>query len=205
MGEQESTQNQTDRPQDVPAAKDKDTATADHLSTTTGNPYLAAPDAYVQLYAIVAGLWDSECDRYWARNNIFLILQGALLAGFTSASSDVFLRLSMASLGLVLCVIWFGISVQGAHYVARWRPALEELEEHLPAKPLHLVKSDSVVFRKEKNSLLEFFAMPIKALRRGGSTRFMHYAILIIALSWIVLAALSSIFLLPSEPEVIYV
>jgi len=157
-------------------------------------------DNCVEMYGIVAGLWDSECDRYWARNNIFLILQGALLAGFTAASTDEFLRLAMALLGVLLCFIWFGISVQGAYYVARWRPALEAIEAKMPIQPLSLVKSDADHFRRRSKGIKSLLSAPLLALRRGGSTTFMHYAILIIGISWIALTVLSIIFVLPEGP-----
>ncbi|WHP67313.1 hypothetical protein [Phaeobacter inhibens] len=159
-------------------------------------------ETYTEIYATVASLWDSECDRYWARNNIFLILQGALLAGFTSSSTEDFLRLSMACLGVLLCFIWFGISVQGAHYVARWRPALEEIERNLPVKPLHLVKSDPEQFKKKGGGITSFLSSPILAIRRGGSTSFMHFAILIIGVSWVILAFISAKSPPPERPVI---
>ncbi len=101
------------------------------------------------IYTAVLSLWNSECDRFWTRSNIFLIVNGALLTAFAAFSSDIFARGTLATVGLYTSIIWLLLNKKSAHYVSRWRPVLEALELRLPAAPLRAVPPDSMASKED--------------------------------------------------------
>ena len=78
-------------------------------------------------------LLERESDRFWMRNNVFLLVQGAMIAFYSKAPPDALFNLLVSIEGLFLAALWIGVLTQGANYVRRWDDVVRELEARLEA------------------------------------------------------------------------
>lgn len=96
-----------------------------------------SPPSFDQ-YKLAMDLLEKESDRFWARNNVFLLTQAALVSFYASmANSGVFFfKLLLASQALFLAMIWMGVLLRGASYVERWDHVVRVLERQM-GRSLH--------------------------------------------------------------------
>ena len=83
-------------------------------------------------YKLALDLIEKESERFWTRNNVFLIIQGALIAFYNSVfSTGNFYGLIVAAQGFFLAVIWIGVLIKGKNYVDRWDITARDIEKRL--------------------------------------------------------------------------
>lgn len=100
-------------------------------------------------------IWDNEADRFWTRNNIFLVVNGALLIAVTSFSKEPFIAAAISVFGMIFVVLWTRVNRIGKFYVDRWRMLLEELEkpwEHLLVSKISQLAKQHRVASKHRSS-----------------------------------------------------
>lgn len=86
-------------------------------------------------YALANELMEQECDRYWNRSNIMLLIQGALIAldGAVYGKSQI-ISIAVAMQGILFSIFWFGIVHKGSLYVGRWDKVIKDLETDLKSE-----------------------------------------------------------------------
>lgn len=112
---------------------------------------------YVEKWKTAMEMWDKEADRFWARNNIFLLLAGALTVLLTAASLSSAIRSLVSVLGVLFTYIWMRVNQRGKFYLDRWKPIIEDLEE----------KTGIPVLRRLSHT------------RKRASTKYMEYGTII--------------------------
>ena len=76
-------------------------------------------------------LWNSESDRFWVRSNIYLIVNGGLLAVITGLSKIPLFSLIISFFGVIFAVVWHQTNKISKHYVARWKILIGECEQEM--------------------------------------------------------------------------
>jgi hypothetical protein len=92
----------------------------------------------MEQYKIACDLQDRESARFWERNNVFLLIQGGMLAFFATRDQAPWLEILLASEGIALCVLWLGVLVKGRDYVYRWSRVVVEMETSERGLPFQL-------------------------------------------------------------------
>lgn len=105
-------------------------------------------------YTKAIELLENESDRFWARNNAFLLVQGAMIAFYSKATMGSLFSLLLSIEGLFLALIWIGVLVKGAKYVGRWDKVVREIENKL------ISKSDEFVGLKKLNDKAKSLESP---------------------------------------------
>jgi hypothetical protein len=171
-----------------------------------GAPPVPAPtpptfddEAAAIVHQTFVSVWDREADRFWVRNNLLLLVNGALLSVAATTDAPRGLQLILCGFGFYFSVHWLLINGKGAYYVGRWRPAIETYERFLSARPtfsglpLSSVRPDSEVFQsgtslRQRWQLLRGTHAPV---RETGAL--MQAIILGFVLAWVCLAAFFSL------------
>ncbi|MCP4303509.1 MAG: hypothetical protein GY788_01220 [bacterium] len=110
-------------------------------------------EAVAIVYASLLQMWDSEADRFWTRNNLLLLINGALLGLFGTFEAPRLITVLACAFGIYFSWLWMFLNKKGEYYVARWRPTIVEYEAFLASElgtpPLALtsVGADAEVFR----------------------------------------------------------
>lgn len=107
-------------------------------------------------YATLVSVWDKECDRFWARNNLLLLLNAALLGLIGGATSSVLVRATVCAFGVYFSCYWLLLNSKGRYYTYRWRPIIEAYEAELKGTatfrrlplPFSSVVPDHLAYRK---------------------------------------------------------
>ena len=105
-------------------------------------------------------LLENESDRFWARNNVFLLVQGAMIAFYAKANLGNLFSLLVSIEGFFLALIWIGVLVKGAQYVARWDNVVREIEIKLEAESNEFVglkKLNDMSKSNERPLFVKFF------------------------------------------------
>jgi hypothetical protein len=83
-------------------------------------------------YRLATELLEKESDRYWNRNNIMLLIQGALLALFGGVfGKGAIIEVAVSTMGLIFSILWYGIVYKGSLYVGRWDRVVMDIETRL--------------------------------------------------------------------------
>lgn len=82
-------------------------------------------------YKIAVNMHKEEANRYWTRNNVFLILNGALLAIFSKDIGEkAFIIIVVSFIGITISLAWFGILNKGKSQIERWRKVIDSIENN---------------------------------------------------------------------------
>lgn len=129
-----------------------------------------------QMWSSVSALWDKEADRFWSRNNIFLMVNGGIilftLSSISGKTTHLFALISTL-LGVCLAYIWLRVNKVGKYYLDRWKPILKKIERDCIFKPIEAIDEAS-----------ERDVIPQKCY---SSTEYMEFFIIILGVFWIVL------------------
>ncbi len=122
-----------------------------------GEESVGTPSATDQhIWSVLMTAWNSEADRYWARNGVFLAVSGGLLVFMTAANTKPIYSCVVALFGFFLTFIWSRVNTIGKYYLDRWKPALKELERPWSVRPMHsiadLAQTDPVARRLKSSS-----------------------------------------------------
>ncbi|MFC1486025.1 hypothetical protein ACFL55_03255 [Candidatus Latescibacterota bacterium] len=118
-------------------------------------------------------IWDREADRFWARSNIFLIVNGALLVAVTSFSESHFVGFAISLFGVLFVRIWIKVNTIGKYYLDRWKVLMIRLED----------KWDDKIIGELSQIALD----DPRATRFKSSTTYMLYALYLIMALWILI------------------
>lgn len=84
------------------------------------------------VYTALTQRVNTEIAAFWARNNLFLVVNSGLIAvGFNQKRTDPSI-LVLAGFGAVTSVIWFLVAQRGRAWLRFWENALVDLEAQLP-------------------------------------------------------------------------
>ena len=127
-------------------------------------------------------LLENESDRFWARNNVFLLVQGAMIAFYSKANMGSLFSALISIEGLFLALIWIGVLVKGAKYVGRWDDVVREIESKLVAE------SDSFIGLKKLNDISKAQEKPfiLKFLNKR-TTLLIRYFIVSLVFFWLII------------------
>jgi len=80
-------------------------------------------------YKLANEMHKEEANRYWIRNNVFLILNAALVAIF---SKDITKQISIvcivSSVGIIMALTWLSVLTRGKNQIERWRKVIDHYE-----------------------------------------------------------------------------
>ena len=172
----------------------------DHSDVPTASAVPFDDQAAAIVHQTYVGVWDREADRFWVRNNLLLLVNGALLSIAATADVPRGLRLVLCGFGVYFSLHWVLINAKGGHYVSRWRPAIEAYEASLSKRPifqgmpLSTVRPDSEVFAGPVS-----LGQHLKVLRgacapRRETGQLMHAIIVGFVLAWASLGLFYSVY-----------
>jgi len=152
-------------------------------------------ESLVSVYQTIMDSWNRESDRFWSRNNLFLLINAALLTAISTFAQPSLISLAIAVLGIYFTGVWILVSKKGAYYVRRWRPVLERIEKQLQSD-YSLSVSPMVEIKEKRESLesrgkLRLTALSIiwnKQVPKLESTELMRHAIIGFLIAWMVIA-----------------
>ena len=93
---------------------------------------LASDTAWLKLIE----LWTAETDRYWSRNNVFLLINGGLIAILTTQNSSDTVAFLVSLVAVFICTIWYRVNAIGKYYLDRWKGPIKAVEKEWPIKPI---------------------------------------------------------------------
>ena len=133
-------------------------------------------------YIKALDLLENESDRFWARNNVFLLVQGAMIAFYSKANMGSLFSVLVSIEGLFLALIWIVVLVKGAKYVGRWDTVVREIESKLVAE------SDEFFGLKGLNDISKAQEKPffIKFLNKR-TTLLIRYFIVSLVFFWFII------------------
>ncbi len=149
-------------------------------------------DNILEYYKIAVELHNTESQRYWDRNNVFILINGGFLA---LLGTDIIIgkidRLVICCIGAITAYMWILILRQGKDLIERWRKVIHKIEN----------ENDSVenVFQTADKLSSEGKPLSILPLSKLPASGIMKCAAIMVCVGWLI--AFSGIFFY-SEPEV---
>ena len=134
-------------------------------------------------YIAALDLVERESDRFWARNNVFLLVQGAMIAFYSKANTGLTFGMLVSAEGFFLALIWIGVLRKGAHYVSRWDKVAREIERRLEER-----NGSDFIGLKRLNDLAKAEESPaqVRFLNRR-TTILIRYFIVSLLIFWLLL------------------
>lgn len=145
-------------------------------NVTSGIAAGGASPTYIEpreLWAELLKHWDSETNRFWARNNVFLVLNGALVALLSKSNLPEIFIIVAAILGMVTGLIWYRINVIGKYYMDRWKEPIHQIEIGWPISPVTLI--DAIGDRHPTS------------MRYQSSSTYMQWIVVLAVIGWMTL------------------
>lgn len=128
----------------------------------------------IEKWKTLAELWDKEADRFWARNNVFLVVNSALLIVVSVFVQEPIVCIIVSFFGVVFSLFWYRVNLMGKYYLDRWKPILEKLENG----------DELDVFGKELSASKTKFKEPQKY---KPTSTYMRYVTISFTLIWVTL------------------
>lgn len=124
-------------------------------------------------FKLALDLAEKEADRFWARNNVLLLVQAALIAFYDSINNiGNSYGLLVTAQGFFLSLIWIGVLIKGKNYISRWDVATRDMESKLmkdfPGKLQGLIKLNDKGRKKD-------VVHPIKLLNKSTTTLITYF------------------------------
>jgi hypothetical protein len=86
-------------------------------------------------YQVAVGIWTFQGQMNWNRFNVILVANSVIIAVISAKRSGADplppLIVSLAILGIILCIAWVLITARGFAYLTYWFRCATELERHL--------------------------------------------------------------------------
>jgi ABC-type multidrug transport system fused ATPase/permease subunit len=79
-----------------------------------------------KLFEITLGIRNFEIGMFWKRSNYFLVLNTTLAVGFFTVKEPYVLYVGF--LGLLVCFLWFAVTLGGKFWQSRWEHQLYKIE-----------------------------------------------------------------------------
>lgn len=128
----------------------------------------------LEKWKTIVEIWDKEADRYWMRNNIFLIVNSALLIVISSSVQNFLLCMIVSIFGIIFSFYWYRINLMGKYYLDRWKFILDKLE----------INDDINIFGVELQKIQKSFKEPMKY---KATSTYMRYVNFLFAIMWFIL------------------
>ncbi len=81
------------------------------------------------LFEICVTQMNEDNRRFWTVFHVFTLLNGGLLAFFASSSTDPKVKLGIATVAGLICVLWRQIQARMGYWSRRWEDEVERLEK----------------------------------------------------------------------------
>jgi hypothetical protein len=95
------------------------------------NGYCAAhewmADRDLEIFKVVAEHFRQDLRLFWQRNNLYLVVQAALVSVYVTARSGSFAPL-LSIFGSILCVFWYFVARGSILWISYWRRELITLD-----------------------------------------------------------------------------
>ena len=138
-------------------------------------------------YKIAIDRQEKESDRFWARSNIMLLVQGALISFYIGLKGkDNIFGTFTALEGMFLAIIWLAVLVKGKSYVSRWDHVIKAIEDS-NNNQAQIQYPLNRIYGQAKDSE----HINLKWLWGKSSTKLMQYAVVSILIFWIAALSLS--------------
>lgn len=83
------------------------------------------------IWQSICEMWDAEANRFWMRNNIFILVNSGLIAVQTSLNTGFTIKSLLAIVGIIFVSIWIQINRLGKFYLDRWKHIATCIEDKL--------------------------------------------------------------------------
>ena len=88
-----------------------------------------------QIYEVVTDHYKQDLRIFWTRANFFLLIQAGLIGFFTSNPqpdpNDLFLRITMCTIGLIIAIVWFLVTKSSVYWIEKWRERVVEIDSKI--------------------------------------------------------------------------
>ena len=118
----------------------------------------ATPESIRAAYSHAIGMHNAESARYWDRNNVFILVNGGLLALLGIDLIAGFLdKVLICILGMISSYIWLLILIRGKEFIAKWSQVIKKMEGEYPEDLLPLFFwADESSLQRERSLFLPF-------------------------------------------------
>ncbi len=114
-------------------------------NTIDNSDFCAQHHEYPHDIDIFKAIHDSllqDLREYWTRTNFYFLVQGALLAAFTTVASSknnniVSIKPFLCILGFVITCVWFLVAFLSIHFMNRWRTQMLQINEVIDRHHFH--------------------------------------------------------------------
>lgn len=158
-------------------------------------------------YKLALELLEKESDRFWSRNNVFLLIQAALISLYGAIMDDksLLFNLLISMQAWFLAFTWLCVLIKGATYVARWDKVVRDIES-----AIEKTTSDSEVpvyaLKKMNDRARVDEYMPPRMFRFSvhRTTKQIRYAIVSILIFWGIVISINVVNLILPIIEMIW-
>jgi hypothetical protein len=112
------------------------------------NPIEIPKEQYLQKWQTAMNMWNDQISRFWMRNNVFLLINGGLVATITGLSLSESVRAAISFVGALLAICWIQVNRKGRDYIDIWEPVIIELEQHTGIKVMEILQTDKKKIEK---------------------------------------------------------
>lgn len=132
----------------------------------------------LEFYKIAVELHNSESQRYWERNNVFILINGAFLALLgTDLIEGKIDKLIICLIGFFASYMWILILRQGKDLIERWRKVLHWIENEDDKIVKVFQKADKLSSEGKAFLFLPFSKLPASGI--------MRWAAIIVCIGWL--------------------
>lgn len=111
----------------------------------------------ISIWKSVVSMWDQEANRFWTRNNIFILVNSGLFAIQTGFKIDNIIKLIIAILGIIFVFNWIKINRIGKFYLNRWKPIAINVEKLINVEVISILPSKKPASTKKFELILIVF------------------------------------------------
>jgi hypothetical protein len=103
---------------------------------------------YIQKWQTAMNMHNDQISRFYVRSNVFLVINGGLLAIITTLSHNEIVQAMVSLLGAFFAFIWVVVNYKGLQYINDWTPVIEALEQETGIAVMRIKPNDKT--RKDK-------------------------------------------------------
>jgi hypothetical protein len=82
----------------------------------------------IEIFKMIQAHYLQDLREFWVRNNMYLVINGALVSVYASTANRGSYSLAIAAFGLVITVFWIAVARSSNQWLRAWREELIRLD-----------------------------------------------------------------------------